>query len=165
MNKDNEEFWADIDKFRSECARDSKIYRDAQRAREAEELRPLQMLGLVILWVMSVCIAGLLIWFAIFAIDARASAPATVKVIGIPASKRADCHQRRLFAESVAQARINGYSLDMAQADAFLRAMNKGQSINDSCHVVQGVYYVWGLDGNVAGIGNAVYEQCLKEVM
>lgn len=96
---------------------------------------------------------------------AHATAPATVTVIGIPASKRADCHQRRLFAESIAQARIAGHSLDDAQIDAFLRARTQGQSLNNSCHVVSSVYYVWGIDGNAAGIGQAVYDQCLKEGM
>lgn len=163
MNKDTEEFWAGIDKCRAECARDSKIYRDAQKACAAEELRPLQMLGLVILWALSVCIAGLLIWFAVFAIDARASAVATIKVIGIPASKRAECHQRRLFAESVAQARINGSSLELTQANAFVEAMESDKSISTSCHIVHSIEYAWGIDGNVEKIGQAVYDQCLKE--
>lgn len=105
------------------------------------------------------------VWFLSVMNPAHASTPATVTVIGIPASKRADCHQRRLFAESVAQARINGHSLDATQADAFLRAMNDGQTIHSACHVVHSVHHVWGIDGNVAGIGNAVYEQCIKEAM
>jgi hypothetical protein len=134
--------------------------------KQNEELRPMQMLVWLILYTAVVILSGAaLLWLAFGSPKAHAAAVAEVKVIGIPASKRADCHQRRLFAESVAQARVNGHSLDMAQADAFLRAMNKGQSINDSCHVVQGVYYVWGIDGNVAGIGQAVYDQCLKESM
>jgi hypothetical protein len=104
-------------------------------------------------------------WFLAVMTPAHATAPATVTVIGIPASKRADCHQRRLFAESIAQARIQGHALELAQADAFVRAMDQGRSIGDACHVVHSVNSVWGIDGNVAGIGQAVYDDCMKGAM
>jgi hypothetical protein len=94
--------------------------------------------------------------------EARAATPATVKVIGTPASVRMDCDIARRFAEEVIGWRDKGGSIEQAHADAITWRIANGATPEQACMIVASVNAIWTIQGNAAGIGQMVYSWCMK---
>lgn len=132
--------------------------------KQKEDLRPMEMLVGLIVYAAVVILCGVALLFLAFGSpQVRAATPAEVTVIGIPSSWRVECSYRRNFAVSVIEAREAGATLNQVHLNVVTQIVEAGQPIAKACPILKNVTAVWQIQGNAAGIGNAVYEACMKE--
>lgn len=135
------------------------------KEKQNENTRPMQMLAWAILYLAVVILSGVaLLWLAFGSPKAHAAAPAEIEVIGIPASKRAECSEAERFVFRVATLRDSGVPKNEV-IGMMVGAHVVAQMQTDPQVLANRIEIIWIIEGTPAEISKAAFQMCMKGEM